>query len=90
MGPALTGIMEEARAILDRAEEAELVHMSRNTTEDIEFPCNFDRWHCEVVKQVLGHPKPGLIFHSPSPGCPVRPSSVAVLLRRVEKHGEDR
>ena len=28
--------------------------------------------------------------HSPSPGCPVRPSSVAVLLRRVEKHGEDR
>ena len=55
---------EEARAILDRAEEAGLLHMSRNTTEDIEFLCNCDRWHCDVVKQVLRHPNPGLIFNS--------------------------
>ena len=27
-------------------------------------------------------------FHSFSPGCPVRPSSVAMLLRRVEEHRE--
>ncbi len=55
---------QEARAVLDRAEEAGLVHMSRNTTEDIDFLCNCDRWHCEVVKSVLNQPKPGLIFNS--------------------------
>ena len=55
---------DEARAVLDRAEEAGLIHMSRNTTEDIEFLCNCDRWHCEVVSQVLQQPKPGLIFNS--------------------------
>jgi len=38
-----------------------------------------------------GRPLPGLeedLLHSPSPGYPARPSSVAVLLRRVEKRGE--
>ena len=30
-------VAEEARQVLDRAEEAGLIHMSRNTTEDIEF-----------------------------------------------------
>lgn len=55
---------QEAREVLDRAEEAGLVHMSRNTTEDIDFLCNCDRWHCEVVKTVLNQPKPGLIFNS--------------------------
>jgi Pyruvate/2-oxoacid:ferredoxin oxidoreductase delta subunit len=55
---------QEAREVLDRAEEAGLIHMSRNTTEDIDFLCNCDRWNCEVVKLVLRHPKPGLVFNS--------------------------
>jgi Pyruvate/2-oxoacid:ferredoxin oxidoreductase delta subunit len=55
---------EQALAILDQSEEAGLVHMSRNTTEEIEFLCNCDRWHCEVVTHVLKQPKPGWIFNS--------------------------
>ena len=55
---------EEARAILGQAEEAGLVHMGRNTTQDIDFLCNCDRWHCEVITGVLKQPKPGLIFNS--------------------------
>lgn len=55
---------EEAREILDRSEEAGLIHMSRNTTDDIDFMCNCDRWHCEVVTHVLKQPKPGLVFNS--------------------------
>jgi Pyruvate/2-oxoacid:ferredoxin oxidoreductase delta subunit len=55
---------DDARKILDVTEEAGLVHMSRNTTEDIEFLCNCDRWHCEVVKSVLKHPKPASVFNS--------------------------
>lgn len=55
---------QEARQVLDRAEEAGLVHMSRNTSEDIEFICNCDRWHCEAIKGVLKQPKPALFFNS--------------------------
>jgi Pyruvate/2-oxoacid:ferredoxin oxidoreductase delta subunit len=55
---------EEARQVLDLAEEAGLVHMSRNTTEDITFLCNCDRWHCEVISDVLKQPKPALFFNS--------------------------
>ena len=55
---------EEAREIVDRCEEAGLIHMSRNTTDEIDFMCNCDRWHCEVVGQVLKQPRPGLIFNS--------------------------
>jgi Pyruvate/2-oxoacid:ferredoxin oxidoreductase delta subunit len=55
---------QEARQLLDRTEEAGLVHMSRNTTEEIDFLCNCDRWHCEVITGVLKHPKPGTIFNS--------------------------
>ena len=55
---------EEAMKILDRAEEAGLVHMSRNTTEEIDFLCNCDRWHCGVIQLVLKQPKPGLVFNS--------------------------
>jgi len=50
--------------VLDRSEEAGLIHMSRNTTQDIDFMCNCDRWHCEVVGNVLRQPKPGLVFNS--------------------------
>jgi Pyruvate/2-oxoacid:ferredoxin oxidoreductase delta subunit/predicted transcriptional regulator len=55
---------EEARQVLDRAEESGLIHMSRNTTEDIEFICNCDRWHCDVVKAVLKETKPAIFFNS--------------------------
>lgn len=55
---------EEAKEIVDRCEEAGLLHMSRNTTDEIDFMCNCDRWHCEVVGQVLKQPRPGLVFNS--------------------------
>jgi len=55
---------EEASRVLDRAEAAGLIHMSRNTTEEINFICNCDRWHCDVVKGVLKQPKPALFFNS--------------------------
>lgn len=54
----------EAREIVDRCEKAGLVHMSRNTTDEIDFMCNCDRWHCEVIRKVLQQPKPGLVFNS--------------------------
>ncbi|RJQ51530.1 MAG: hypothetical protein C4530_19990 [Desulfobacteraceae bacterium] len=54
----------EAMALLDETEQAGLLHMSRNTTEDIQFLCNCDRWHCEVVTHVLKQPKPGSVFNS--------------------------
>ena len=55
---------EEAREIVDRCEEAGLIHMSRNTTDEIDYMCNCDRWHCEVVGQILKQPRPGLVFNS--------------------------
>ncbi len=55
---------EEAKKIIERSEEAGLIHMSRNTTEDIDFMCNCDRWHCEVVTHVLKQPRPGWFFNS--------------------------
>lgn len=55
---------DEAHEILDQAEEAGLIHMSRNTSDDISFLCNCDRWHCEVVTTMLKQPKPGIVFNS--------------------------
>ncbi len=55
---------QEAKEILDRCEEAGLLHMSRNTSEEIDFLCNCDRWHCEVVANALKQPKPGWAFNS--------------------------
>ncbi len=55
---------EEAREILDQTEEAGLVHMTRNTTEDITFMCNCDRWHCEIIPGILKQSKPALFFNS--------------------------
>jgi Pyruvate/2-oxoacid:ferredoxin oxidoreductase delta subunit len=55
---------QQAGQVLDEAEEAGLVHMSRNTTEDIDFICNCDRWHCEVITGVLKQSKPALFFNS--------------------------
>ena len=55
---------EEAREVLNRAEEAGLIHMSMNTAEDLGFLCNCDRWHCVTVKHALAKPKPALYFYS--------------------------
>jgi Pyruvate/2-oxoacid:ferredoxin oxidoreductase delta subunit len=55
---------QEAMDVLNRSEEAGLIHMSRNTTEEIEFICNCDRWHCGTVKGVLKQSKPALFFNS--------------------------
>jgi electron transport complex protein RnfB len=55
---------QEAMDVLNRSEKAGLIHMSRNTTEEIEFICNCDRWHCGTVKGVLKQSKPALFFNS--------------------------
>jgi len=55
---------QEAREVLIKAEEAGLIHMSTNTTEDIGFMCNCDRWHCTAVTTALRQSKPGLFFNS--------------------------
>ena len=57
----------EAREVLDRAEEAGLIHMSQNmqdTTGGMNFICNCDRWHCVAVNRALAKPQPGLFFNS--------------------------
>jgi Pyruvate/2-oxoacid:ferredoxin oxidoreductase delta subunit len=55
---------DEAMALLVRCEEAGLIHMSRNITEDIEFLCNCDRWHCRAMKIILNQSRPGFFFNS--------------------------
>jgi Pyruvate/2-oxoacid:ferredoxin oxidoreductase delta subunit len=55
---------KEARDLLDQVEKAGLVHTGYNTSEDISFICNCDRWHCTILKLVLAQSKPGLIFNS--------------------------
>ncbi len=55
---------QEAREVMNRAEEAGLIHMSQNMTEGINFLCNCDRWHCVTVQYALSKPKPGLFFNS--------------------------
>jgi Pyruvate/2-oxoacid:ferredoxin oxidoreductase delta subunit len=55
---------QEAMDVLNRSEKAGLIHMSRNTTEEIEFICNCDRWHCGTVKGVLKQSKPAIFFNS--------------------------
>lgn len=58
---------KEAREVLDRAEEAGLIHMSQNLQNmsgAMDFICNCDRWNCVVVTGALAQPKPGLFFNS--------------------------
>jgi len=55
---------KEASAVLDQTQKAGLVHMSLNTSENIDFLCNCDRWNCVVLNTVLAQPKPGVIFNS--------------------------
>ncbi len=55
---------DEAREMLDETEEAGLVHMTRNVTDNISFMCNCDRWHCVPINGMLQQPKPGKFFNS--------------------------
>ncbi|MBI9074220.1 MAG: 4Fe-4S binding protein [Desulfatibacillum sp.] len=55
---------DEALEVLARAEEAGLIHMTQNTTDDIDFLCNCDRWHCVAMKAIMAKPKPGVFFNS--------------------------
>ena len=48
---------KEARAVLNQTETAGLVHMSLNTSEDIDFLCNCDRWNCVVINTILPDPE---------------------------------
>ena len=55
---------KEAREVLNTAEEAGLIHLSSNLTENIDFMCNCDRWHCGPVTGFLKQSKPALFFNS--------------------------
>ncbi|MEW5721628.1 MAG: 4Fe-4S binding protein [Thermodesulfobacteriota bacterium] len=54
---------EEAREILEKCEEAGLVHCSTNT-QQIDFLCNCCSCHCLILKAALRQPKPGLVLFS--------------------------
>jgi Pyruvate/2-oxoacid:ferredoxin oxidoreductase delta subunit len=54
----------EAKEVLDRSEEAGLIHMSQNTAEGVGFIYNCDRWHCTVVTEALRTEKPALTLSS--------------------------
>ena len=53
----------EAMEILEKAEEAGLVHCSNNRQE-IDFLCNCCPCHCVILKSALAHPRPGLFVNS--------------------------
>ncbi len=53
----------EARSILQRAEDAGLVHASTNRQE-IDYLCNCCSCHCMILKTALAQPKPGLALNS--------------------------
>ncbi len=55
---------EEALKLLDEWEEAGLIHHTRNVTDEIEYLCNCDRWHCGAVKLMLKQPNPAKVFNS--------------------------
>ncbi len=44
----------EARDILDRSEEAGLVHCSSNTSEYVSFICNCCSCHCGIIRSIKG------------------------------------
>ncbi len=54
---------EEALEVLNKAEEAGLVHAALNRQE-IDFLCNCCGCHCMILKTALAQPKPGLILNS--------------------------
>lgn len=54
---------EEARAVLQKAEEAGLVHASMNSQE-IDFICNCCPCHCMILKTALAQSSPATALHS--------------------------
>ncbi|MBI9085996.1 MAG: 4Fe-4S binding protein [Desulfobacterales bacterium] len=54
---------EEAMAVLDKAEDAGLVHTAINRQE-IDFVCNCCACHCMILKKTLAHPRPGVVLNS--------------------------
>ncbi len=54
---------DEARSILDKCEEAGLVHASINR-QDIDFLCNCCSCHCIIIKTALAQDKPGQALNS--------------------------
>ncbi|MFH1090686.1 MAG: 4Fe-4S binding protein [Pseudomonadota bacterium] len=54
---------QEAMEILQRTEEAGLVHTSLNR-QDIDFLCNCCTCHCMIIKMALAQPKPALALTS--------------------------
>lgn len=61
MGRQIT--KDEALKILQRAEDAGLVHTSLNRQE-IDFLCNCCSCHCMILKTALAQPKPGISLNS--------------------------
>lgn len=53
----------EAMQILEKSEEAGLVHAAINRQE-IDFLCNCCSCHCMILKSALSQPKPGLALNS--------------------------
>jgi Pyruvate/2-oxoacid:ferredoxin oxidoreductase delta subunit len=54
---------KEAMEILEKSEEAGLVHCSTNH-QNIDFVCNCCSDHCVILKTALAQPKPGLALNS--------------------------
>jgi len=54
---------EEAMEVLNKAEEAGLVHATINR-QDTDFLCNCCGCHCMILKTALAQPKPGLSLNS--------------------------
>ncbi|MFO7783685.1 MAG: 4Fe-4S binding protein [Desulfatiglandales bacterium] len=54
---------EEAREILEKSEEAGLVHCTVNR-QDIDWLCNCCSCHCVLLKTALAAPRPGLFINS--------------------------
>lgn len=61
MGRKIT--KEEAREILEKSEQAGLVHCSANRQE-IDFICNCCGCHCMILQTALAQPKPGVSLNS--------------------------
>ncbi|MBW1802237.1 MAG: 4Fe-4S dicluster domain-containing protein [Deltaproteobacteria bacterium] len=59
---------EEAIRVLDRSEEAGLVHCTNNRQE-IDFLCNCCSCHCMILKYALAHLKPALVTNSGFQPC---------------------
>jgi len=55
---------DEAREVIEKSEEAGLVHMTLNMTDEVNFMCNCDKWHCEPIQSVQKQARPALFFNS--------------------------